>query len=118
MTKRITVAPTYSPMYKDVKELDQRWFKWLNDVAMVLNGDGLLPPTGVTLGASPAVYRYVGPNSGSLIVSGGTVSLIEFSRGGVVYYTTGQIAGMFALSPTDYLRITYTVVPTVTLVLR
>lgn len=76
-----------------------------------------LPPaavTAVTLGASP--YEYTAPRAGSVIVNGGTVSLIEFSRDGTNYYNVGQVAGMFRLNATDRLRITYTVVPTVTFV--
>ena len=77
-----------------------------------------LPPENVspvTVGVSP--YVYSAPRRGSLIVSGGTVSAIELSRdGGDTYYDVGTQAGMFALSASDLLRITYTGVPTVTFV--
>lgn len=76
-----------------------------------------LPPAAevpVTLGASP--YTYSASVRGSLIVNGGTVSVVEFSRDGVTFYTTGATAGMFALNAADRLRITYAVAPTVTFV--
>ncbi len=76
-----------------------------------------LPPAAevaVTLGASP--YIYSAPVRGSVIINGGTVSAVAFSRDGVTFYTTGQTAGMFALNASDQLRITYTVLPTVTFV--
>lgn len=68
----------------------------------------------VTVGASP--FSYNAPVKGSLIVSGGTVSAIAFSRDGSTFYATGQTAGMFTLNAQDRLRITYTVLPTVTFV--
>lgn len=76
-----------------------------------------LPPAAevaVTPGASP--YTYSAAVRGSVIVSGGTVSAIAFSRDGVTFYNVGQVAGMFLLNAADQLRITYTVVPTVTFV--
>jgi hypothetical protein len=76
-----------------------------------------LPPgneTALTVGASP--FTYVAGVKGSVIVSGGTVSAIEFSRDGTTFYNTGQTAGMFVLNARDSLRVTYTVLPTMTFV--
>lgn len=76
-----------------------------------------LPPAfvePVVIGASP--YSYSALRQGALIVSGGTVSLIEFSRDGITYYDTGQTSGMFPINASDVIRITYTVAPTVTFV--
>jgi hypothetical protein len=72
------------------------------------------PESAVTPGVSP--YSYSAARKGTLIVAGGTVSAIAFSRDGVTFYSTGVTAGMFPLNATDQLRITYTVVPTVTFV--
>ena len=68
----------------------------------------------VVLGASPFVYT--NNVKGTVIISGGTVSAVDFSRDGTNYYTTGQTAGMFTLNAQDFLRITYTVPPTTTFV--
>lgn len=68
----------------------------------------------VTVGASP--FSYSAPVKGSVIVNGGTVSAIAFSRDGTTFYTTGQTAGMFTLNAQDRLRVTYTVLPTMTFV--
>ena len=78
--------------------------------------NGLAPAieTAITPGASP--YTYSAPVKGSVIVSGGTVSAIDFSRDGSTFYTTGQTAGMFTLNAQDRLKVTYTVVPTMTFV--
>lgn len=48
-----------------------------------------------------------------LLVSIGTVTLIEFSRDGTVFDVVGLIAGQFHLNPGDWLRITHIVAPTV-----
>ena len=81
------------------------------------SGAGVVPTT-VTPGASPYSYINTSSYAASLIVQGGTVTLIEFSRNGTTFFDTGVLAGMFALSPYDRLRITYAIAPTVTLVPR
>lgn len=68
----------------------------------------------VTLTGSP--FTYSAPRRGSLIVSGGTVSQIRFSRDGNTFYNTGATSGMFTLSAADRIEITYSVTPTVTFV--
>jgi hypothetical protein len=76
-----------------------------------------LPPAAVstiTVGASP--FKYSPQVKGSVIVNGGTVSSIQFSRDGVTNFTTGQTAGMFTLNAADRLIVTYTVLPTMTFV--
>jgi hypothetical protein len=77
-----------------------------------------LPPANVdpvTLTGSPFVYSAA--RRGSLIVNGGTVSNLSFSRdGGATWYTLGSVAGMFLLNASDLLRITYSAPPTVTFV--
>lgn len=77
---------------------------------------GLAPAleTGVTPSASP--FTYSATVKGSLIVSGGTVSLIQFTRNGTAFYNTGQTSGMFTLNAADSLVITYAVAPTITFV--
>lgn len=47
-------------------------------------------------------------------VSGGTVSAIYYSRDGSVFVATGQTGGVFRVEPGDVLKITYSVVPSVT----
>jgi hypothetical protein len=49
-----------------------------------------------------------------VLLNGGTVSLIEFSRGGTVFDPIGSLlSGDFMLNPGDGLRITYTIAPSV-----
>lgn len=75
-------------------------------------------PFNITPGASPYTYQNTNTYPADVIVSGGTVSAIAFSRNNVTFYTTGGTTGMFQLSPYDFLRVTYTVAPTMTLVPR
>lgn len=69
------------------------------------------PLAAVVVGASP--FTYVAPDSGTLVVQGGTVSLVELGRKGS-FVTTGLIAGVVPVSRGDQLRVTYTVLPTMT----
>jgi len=93
--------------------------RYLQQINQILNFQGrLTTPTAQTVGASPYVYTNNSVNDQSVIVQGGTVSKIEFSRNGGSFIDTGATSGMFALSPLDSLRITYTVVPNVTVVVR
>lgn len=68
----------------------------------------------VVLTGSP--FTFSAPRRGSLIVSGGTVSQIRFSRDASTFYDVGATAGMFALSAADRLEVTYTGSPTLTFV--
>lgn len=111
MAQQFNSLPNFNvPLEKQDVTSKDWFFFWAN----LFNG---LPPgneTALTAGVSP--YTYTAGVKGSLIVSGGTVSAIAFSRDGVTFYSTGQTAGMFALNARDRLRITYTVLPTVTFV--
>lgn len=108
---QLNFIPTYQvPLEKGGHTSKDWYFFW----AGLFRG---LPPenvTAVALGVSP--YEYTAPRGGSIIVSGGTVSLLEFSRDGTTYYNVGAVAGMFRLGATDRFRITYTVPPTTTFV--
>lgn len=66
----------------------------------------------ITVGPSP--FGYQNPFPGNVVVSGGTVSLIEISRGAFGFVSAGVLGGTFFLSPADVLRVTYAVAPTMT----
>ncbi|AKA60334.1 hypothetical protein P26218_31 [Rhodoferax phage P26218] len=67
--------------------------------------------TAVVVGVSP--FTYVPSEVGSVVVRGGTVSLIEVIRKGIAV-NVGVTAGIIPIARGDQLRITYTVLPTVT----
>lgn len=75
-------------------------------------------PSAITPGASPYTYQNTAANEADVLVTGGTVSLIEFTRDNATFYGVGFIAGAVRLSPADRVRVTYTVAPTMTLIPR
>jgi len=111
MSNQQNNLPDFSTPFMLGKTNSKDWFFFLVGLYTGLSPQAENP---VVLGASPFVYTNA--VKGTVIVSGGTVSDISFSRDGTNYYTTGQAAGMFTLNAQDFLRITYTVPPTTTFV--
>lgn len=71
------------------------------------------------VGASPFVFENAGDFDIDAVVSGGTVSAVAISRDGVTYFPLASATGITVrLNPGDFLRITYSVVPTLTLIPR
>jgi len=66
-----------------------------------------------TVGASPFSYVNASANSVTLLVTGGTVSTIDYGPQNVVGRLTGQTSGMFRLRPGDSLIIAFSVAPSV-----
>lgn len=71
-------------------------------------------PVAVTATASPMVYQNKNQERQQFLATGGTVSDLSFSRDGTTYYTIGSLSGGIVLSPGDYIKITYTIAPTIT----
>lgn len=66
----------------------------------------------ITVGASPYVHQNTSNYDSCIIIQGGTVSLVEYTRDNTNFFNIGVVAGFIHLSPNDRLRVTYTVVPT------
>lgn len=101
--------PTYTQPLTAGTNLSASWYRWMHDT------DVGTPPsaeTVVTAKASP--FSYQAPKKGFLIISGGTVSLVKFTRVGT--YTTGQTSGMFPVALGDSLTVTYSAAPTMVFV--
>lgn len=77
---------------------------------------GIPPAIEAAVTADPSPYVFSATARGSLIIEGGTVTSVEFSRDGVTFYDTGVTAGMFPVNSSDQLRITYAVAPNLTFV--
>ncbi len=71
-------------------------------------------PSAIAVGGSAFSYQNLDQQRQAVIVEGGTVSAIEFSRDNVNWYNVGETAGYYILMPADYLRVTYTVAPNMT----
>ena len=78
----------------------------------VVGTDQATLPFAITPPGSVVAYQNATGFPLDVIVSGGTVTLIELSRDGATWYTIGLIAGLILLSPSDRVRVTYTVAPT------
>lgn len=102
--------------------ISREWYRFFFNL-FTLNGSGGAPtytnPTiPVVATASPFLYSNNATYTVDLMVSGGGVSKLEFSRDGTTFYDTGSYYGMFTLSPSDTLRVTYTQIPLLTLIPR
>jgi hypothetical protein len=75
-------------------------------------------PDTITPGASPYTFTNSLSTDVDIIVSGGTVTAIDFSRDGVTFLLCGLLGGMYRLNPGDRLRVTYAVVPTMKRIFR
>ena len=73
-------------------------------------------PIAITAGASPYAYKNNSGTRQNIIFTGGTVTLVEYSRNGITWFSSGLIAGTVLLNPGDSLRVTYTVAPIITAV--
>lgn len=111
MPQQFNSLPNYPVPLITGGRTESAWYRFW---AGLFNGLAPAAEVPVTLGASP--YVYSAPVKGFVIVSGGTVSAVEFSRDGVTFYSYGVTAGPFPLNAADRIRITYTVAPTVTFV--
>lgn len=74
---------------------------------------GTSPAEAVALAGSP--HTYTASRSGVLLVSAGTVSLLQYSRLSTLY-DLGLIAGQIQIVKGDAIVLTYLVAPTVTFI--
>lgn len=109
MTIQYRGLPTYNQPMQEGKNMSDSWRRWFTGT------DTGVPPAAevpITVGASP--FTYQAQQKGFVIVTGGTVSSIQFQR--VNTYATGQTAGVFPLSFADQLTVTWSGKPTMTFV--
>lgn len=76
------------------------------------------PTSPAVLSGSPFTYQNNTNADVDVTVQGGSVTTISYSRDGTNWTMVGLLAGMFRLSPSDYLRIAYLTTPTVTVIPR
>lgn len=75
----------------------------------IAGGDRItITPTG-----SPFVYRNGSTQRQEVVISGGTITIIDISRDGVVFDSLGLLAGAVLLNPGDRVRITYVLAPSI-----
>jgi len=71
----------------------------------------LILPAQITLTGSPFTYKNATTGVQQILISGGTVSAVQFSRDGTNFYTGNS--NLVVLSPGDSVKITYSAAPTV-----
>ncbi len=111
MASQFNTIPNYPVQLSYGPNTSKDWYFFWSGLFRGLPPGNVEP---VTVGTSPYVYSAV--KRGSMIVSGGTVSLIEFSRDGTTFYDMGQISGTFPLNASDQIRVTYSVTPDMTFI--
>jgi hypothetical protein len=102
-------VPTYGQPILTKGATTQAWYRFFQGL---YTGIAPGPETTLLLGASP--YAYTAPSKGFVILSGGTVTAVQFTRAQTTL--TGQTAGIFPLDQGDVLTITYSGLPNATFV--
>lgn len=104
-----SAIPNYREPMSEKGATGRTWYQFMVDVwkGKPPASEGSVIPT-----SSP--FTYTAQTKGFLIVQGGTVSLVQFSRNGTTNYSTGQTQGTFPLSQGDSLIVTYSVTPILT----
>lgn len=101
----LNIVPTYDQPLNSKGQTNSVWYFFFQSL---FKG---VPPSNevaITPGASP--FPYTATQKGFMIVRGGTVSAIQFTRSAT--NLTGQTAGIFPLNQGDALTITYSALPT------
>lgn len=78
--------------------------------------DSGLSASSIPVSGSPVIYQNTSGGPGCVLVSGGTVTTINWSRDNSTYYLVGLLAGMFHVSAGDYIKVNYVIGPTMTFV--
>jgi hypothetical protein len=99
--------PFNDDLIDQAKRVSRGWVAWFTSVT---GGGKTSTPT---VGASPFTYKNVTQVKQQVFVTGGTVSAVAISRDNVTFLTLP--ANQAILFPGDYLKITYTVLPTLTI---
>lgn len=73
-------------------------------------------PIAQTVSASPYTMQNTWGHGILAVVQGGTVTTIQYSVDGSTWLLVGLLAGLFYMRPGDYLRVSYVLAPTVTVI--
>lgn len=103
--------PKFTDSISEGVKTSATWYRYLQAID---GGQPPAPETIITPSGSP--FTFTAPRGGFVIVQGGTVGSVQFSRTPNVFYFTGEISGVFPVGQLDQLKITYSVVPNMTFV--
>lgn len=101
------VCPTYEQPLTKNGQTQSVWYRFFQGL---YQGTPPAAEKSITVGISP--FSYTAPTKGFLIINSGIVTATQFTRS--VTTLTGQTTGIYPLSQSDTLTITYTGLPTIT----
>lgn len=106
------MARNQMPIVMERALAQKDWYLFFTNLYTAVIDGMPQPPEQMTIGVSPAVYTAV--IRGQAHIGGGTVSAIEFSRDGTTWFNVGVTSGFIQMDTADSIRITYTILPTLT----
>lgn len=120
---KIPNAPRVGQKIADVSQegsgLIAKMSLWLQQYLFLVGRNPVNTVAGQVVGASPYTYSNNGDFDIDAIVTGGTVSAVAFTRDGTNFFTVATATNAtVTLNPGDAVRVTYTVLPTLTLIPR
>lgn len=119
MRNPTNIIPPRVPFLDEKTSLISReWYRFFFNLFMMVKGNYEVLPTDIVVDTSPFLYINTTNGNVDVMISGGGISTLEFSRDGTTFYDTGSYYGMFSLSPSDMLRVTYVSAPVMTLIQR
>ena len=99
-------TPTYTEQIAVGQKNNQNWYRYFTQ-----NEVGTPPSAEIAITVNASPLSFTDPSKGFVIVSGGTVTSIMFSRTANVFYLTGETAGVFPMAQNDILKVTFTAAP-------
>lgn len=91
--------------------IQKDWYLFLVNIYNAVTQGAPQSEEAIPVGASPFTYQAV--IRGQVLISGGSVSSIEFSRNGSTFYPAGITEGFVQMDRNDYVRVTYAVAPSI-----
>lgn len=88
------------------------WWRLILNISNQTFGTNANQETTISVTGSPFVYTPI--VAGSVIVSGGAVSLVEYSPTGKTFYPAGVMGGVFQMIASSSLRVTFSSPPALT----
>lgn len=113
MAQQFNQLPNYEQPLTIKGNIARGWYSLWSGL---LIGQPTQAISSVPLITSPMSYQ--AKCGGTLMIQGGTVTLVSLSRDGITNFNTGQTQGCFPLSLGDVLIINYTGTPVLTFVPR
>jgi hypothetical protein len=113
VSQQFNALPTYAEPIVVKGNISKAWYGFFSGLR---TGQSFALPSMVVASGSP--FSYKASAGGTLIIQGGSVSMVSFTRDGVSNFNTGQTQGMFPVSQGDTLIITYSGTPNLTFVPR